>query len=314
MAFSLIKAGGWAFGEILTSAQMDALDADHAAAIDGVGGGTYAPSNPIVVGGDGLSVTGPFACSGPATFTSTVTLGNAESDTITVNGLLVINNDLVIDNDVQLGSGGADAISVDGVATFSNEATFEDGIDVTGGGATIVGNTEVTGTFEVSSDVTVGDDLTVQDDATVHGNFYCSGNVTSEDDTTLGSNASKTLTVNAQLITRLQFSGNGRVGIRALELDDANQTVTVAEANTLLVPAGLGGTRIYKLSNTGAVEGYDWFQVFFLEPNSVRGASVQFRRTDESSLYTLDTTDIWPFLYFLFVGGRWELVYRQHIE
>ncbi len=42
MAFSRIKPAGWAFGEILTSAHLNSLDTDHAKAIDGTGGGTYA--------------------------------------------------------------------------------------------------------------------------------------------------------------------------------------------------------------------------------------------------------------------------------
>lgn len=42
MSFSPVKGGGgWAFGEILRSSEMNTLDADHAKAIDGTGGGTY---------------------------------------------------------------------------------------------------------------------------------------------------------------------------------------------------------------------------------------------------------------------------------
>jgi hypothetical protein len=43
----------------LTAAQMTALDSDHTASINGDGGGTWAPSSTIVVGGAGLQFTMP---------------------------------------------------------------------------------------------------------------------------------------------------------------------------------------------------------------------------------------------------------------
>jgi hypothetical protein len=49
MAFSRIKVANWAFGELLTSAQMNALDTDHSLAIDGTGGGAYAVTAPLTL-------------------------------------------------------------------------------------------------------------------------------------------------------------------------------------------------------------------------------------------------------------------------
>lgn len=51
MSFSPIKPGGWAFGELLTSAHMNALDADHANAIDGLNGGSYELQNDLNIDG-----------------------------------------------------------------------------------------------------------------------------------------------------------------------------------------------------------------------------------------------------------------------
>ena len=47
----LVRANslGWAFLEVLTSAQMNAIDINVTNAIDGDGGGTYAPSSPLDV-------------------------------------------------------------------------------------------------------------------------------------------------------------------------------------------------------------------------------------------------------------------------
>src|SRR5690242_15870493 len=56
MSFARVKLAGWAFGEILTSAQMNALDTDHSNAIDGAGGGDSSPTAVIGIKGKGLSV------------------------------------------------------------------------------------------------------------------------------------------------------------------------------------------------------------------------------------------------------------------
>ncbi len=47
MSFSRSNPLGWALYEVLTSAQMNALDIDHANAIDGADGGTYTPGSPL---------------------------------------------------------------------------------------------------------------------------------------------------------------------------------------------------------------------------------------------------------------------------
>jgi len=54
MSFSRANVLGWALYEVLTSAQMNALDIDHANAIDGAAGGTYNPTNPVIFGADKL--------------------------------------------------------------------------------------------------------------------------------------------------------------------------------------------------------------------------------------------------------------------
>ena len=57
MAFSRILPQGWSVNQKLASAQMNQLDIDHAAAIDGAAGGTYTPSAVISIAGAGLSPT-----------------------------------------------------------------------------------------------------------------------------------------------------------------------------------------------------------------------------------------------------------------
>jgi hypothetical protein len=54
VTFSRVKPLGWAFGEVLTSAQMNALDAILPDALDGADGGEYTPSAVLEIGGEGL--------------------------------------------------------------------------------------------------------------------------------------------------------------------------------------------------------------------------------------------------------------------
>ena len=54
MTFTRVNPLGWALFELLTSAQMNQLDIDHAAAIDGAGGGLYQPTAVIAI--DSLNV------------------------------------------------------------------------------------------------------------------------------------------------------------------------------------------------------------------------------------------------------------------
>jgi|SRR5208337_3400500 len=49
--FSRINPFGWAVNDILTSAQMNALDIDHANAIDGIDGGTYVETAAVTLEG-----------------------------------------------------------------------------------------------------------------------------------------------------------------------------------------------------------------------------------------------------------------------
>lgn len=158
MSFPLIKAGGWAFGEILTSAQMNALDADHANAIDGLNGGLYplmAPihlttlafrsdileatqltvdGNAIVgasgtggldvassvnVGTDGIGVLSAPRVSGPVALDNTLTVAG-----ILTAASLHTTGSATVDGDATLGNSNADTLTVNATSLFDSDATF----------------------------------------------------------------------------------------------------------------------------------------------------------------------------------------------
>lgn len=58
MSFSRAKSAGWAFGELLTSTQMNTIDLNQSRALDGNAGGTYTPSAAVDIGNAGLKLTG----------------------------------------------------------------------------------------------------------------------------------------------------------------------------------------------------------------------------------------------------------------
>lgn len=57
MTISRVKSGGWTEElDSLTAQELDSLDNNLVKAIDGDGGGTYSPTNPIIIGGAGIQI------------------------------------------------------------------------------------------------------------------------------------------------------------------------------------------------------------------------------------------------------------------
>lgn len=68
--FPYIRLPGlWVPTTVLTAEEMAQSDEEHVNSINGDGGGTWAPAAPIIIGGAGLSVTGPLAASNVAQIT-----------------------------------------------------------------------------------------------------------------------------------------------------------------------------------------------------------------------------------------------------
>jgi len=60
VSFTRVNPLGWALFEELTSAQMNALDIDHANALDAVGGGAHVTANPLSVSGAKWTFSNPI--------------------------------------------------------------------------------------------------------------------------------------------------------------------------------------------------------------------------------------------------------------
>ncbi len=115
MSFSLANPTGWTTGDLLTETQINQLDAEHAAAIDGSGGGTYSLSAPLIIN------------------SANVTIGA----NLAVGGTLGVTGSSHFDGSVQLGDGAGDAINIQGTisaaypVTFYDDVTFNDPVSLT---------------------------------------------------------------------------------------------------------------------------------------------------------------------------------------
>ncbi len=263
MSFALVKPGGFAFGERLPSAAMNALDADHANAIDGVAGGTYTPSAPIIIGGSGLQI-------GTLSVTGNSTIGNATGDTLTVEATATINGPWTF-------ASGSAPIFNDG-PTFNNTATFNAGVILGSAAADAI---TVNGTLTVNNDATIGsssgDVLTINASTVFNGpisfedDLVVTGAVELQNDVTLGTNASDLIDVLGRFrlgrVMEFQNAGTGigRVPFRAMTLPDSDDTLSVGDGNIFRIPNNVTGNRTYTLSGTDAVDGD--FMVIYMASN-----------------------------------------------
>lgn len=283
---SLIWPAGLAFGEILTSNDMEALDASQARAIDGVGGGTYAPSATIVINGAGLQV-------------ATLLIGD-----LTVNG------------STQLGNTSGDTLSVTATSTFSSPVTFDD--DVAVNGAIVFTGDLTAGSVTINSDATIGnsasDALTVG--ATTEFNApvtladsLLAGDAQFNGDVQIGNTSGDSLAIVSRLSTALGFTGSGRIPWRLYTglSSSVDSTITVATGNLIRVPHNQTALRTYTVSNSGAQDGD--FMIFyqgFQGSGSNMGDQVNFNFGTFTLHWSAGSSA--NFMIAVFRSGAWEVL------
>lgn len=117
MTLAPVKAGGWDAEEVLTSSQMNVLQATLIKAIDGVGGGTYTLLAGLVLQGalvrilDGLSIEGS-------------TLDVAADAALQVDGTLSMSGLMNLDGSLDVISGGLIDVRVDAELKINNLGAF----------------------------------------------------------------------------------------------------------------------------------------------------------------------------------------------
>lgn len=136
-AFAFTRPGGiWVDDSDVEASELASLDLKSTKALNAAEGGSWAPSSPIILGGSGLRMDGPFSTYGTATLNAGLNV--AAGGAIVHDGLEVIGGNfvctapivtLVATADAQVLAQGnlrlqAATVEVVGPATFSNDATF----------------------------------------------------------------------------------------------------------------------------------------------------------------------------------------------
>lgn len=222
--FAPLKVGGWAFGEILTSAQMNQLNTDFPFALNGRDGGSYAPSSAIVIGGSGLSVTA-FA-----SLSANVELGTNASNTLTVHSVSTFLH-------LVTASGGLDVF--DGIFT---DTLSSSGDIATSGNLSVSGVSHLSGVTCAALTSSAGvlcTALTASSAATVAA-ISCSGTA---------------------LFDGLTTHNGGHIGPRVLRVvtgPDSTYSVgpaTGATHSADVVLSGITSANTYTIDDTGAIDG-----------------------------------------------------------
>ena len=160
--------------------------------INGDLGGTWTPSSQIVIGGSGLSVTGPVHTG------ASTTIGNVNTDTLTINAFGTFVN----------------GWQSNGTSAFHKDVTFDAG---TFGSATVVSDSHVAWTINGT--------FTVATTAQLNGGAAISGN------TVIGG-AATAFTIGLLVVTTfngtVKCSGGGAITSRRHYVGDASYTMTAS--------------------------------------------------------------------------------------
>jgi hypothetical protein len=297
--------------EKLTSAQASAWDAYWPDVIDGAGGGTWAPSTVITIGGSGLNVTGP------TNLTGDVGIGDNAGSQLTIYADTFVNRDIAFiagkdatfngnlivagagQIDVNSGSFTASATLVTfGVqSNFYNNVSFAAGFTVTCESA-LVCTAGIN--VDASSIILTGGSLDCNVPASFSDSVNCSGT------TTFTSAGTVTLDCPVGLTGILTPSGVGRVRRRVTPTADANGTYGAADGQVFRVPA-FAANRTYVLTATGAGEG-DWCHFSAYTLNG--GFDLTINDDGASPMVVMENTvGGIVFTEFVFTSSAWRRTY-----
>lgn len=241
--FTRTKVSGWAFGELLTSVQMNQLDIDHANAIDGAAGGIYTLSAPLEIDGD------------------VVTIG----DGLVVGADVNVAGELDVLGDVEFHS----ALAVSGAISSGGDTSVLGAIHVTGvadlnGPADVAGNAEVHGDTHLWGDCAVDGDLSCNSSTTLNTLQTLGAAVLAS--VTVQGNAILGTTATDQTIVQgiLYPSGQGRILETGVDVTDADSSWSIITYRHLYMSSAIiTGTHTYTL--TGTIQNGD---VFYIQNDS----------------------------------------------
>ena len=221
-----------------TSTFNSALTAKSGATVEAGGltvtaGGLTVSANGISVGSGGITVNdgGLIVNKGAVNLKDSVTLGDASTDTIIINGATelkdiltvakaaTLNNNLTVKGTTTLGDSADDTVTINGKATLVNGATVTTGglkvsaggltvsaggLTISNGGAAITGNSTITGTLTTTKKLTVSSEglvvsaggASIKGTTSVDGTFSVTGTSTFSGNITASGGVTGNLTGN----------------------------------------------------------------------------------------------------------------------
>jgi hypothetical protein len=339
MTTGLTRPGGWAFGELLTSAQVEALDASQARGVDGTGGGTYTPSVKIIINGQGLQVNS-LTVTGTLSLLGNTTIGNAPSDALSVLATSTFSAPVTLN----------DALTANDTVDFFADATVHTSALFTVGGSSSIGN-DSSKNLTVGATSTFNAPITANDNVEVWGDLTCHSATTTNlaGDVTIGLNSTKSLVVESgadfnagatlsalivngesafngatalgsstsdpidvpgtmNLHNALAYSFNGRVPSRPILATDADHSYAVSDGNEVIF-ADLQADRTLTLSKTGAKDGDSWD---IGVPNHGGGTGAKLTISDGQFTVCFIRPFAGAFAYakLRYVSGAWRVLYQ----
>lgn len=221
--FEFTRAGGiWADGSDFLHAEAADLDAKTQKAINGDDGGTWSPSDAIVIGGAGLVLDGPFVSNGGFEVNT-----NAEinGDIVCTGNLNLLGTDNWVNGELTITDG---ALFVEGAT--STESLAVSGASEFSGEVTLAGPVEVT-----AANPSGGRALTVTNGVHIGGAMDVLGIASFGENVVVGSG--KTLTCTGPI----DFIQNGRATSRSTSIaTDENFSVDPAQTQWVMWPFGVG--------------------------------------------------------------------------
>jgi hypothetical protein len=281
--FTRVQALGWGFAATLGSAQMNQLDIDHANAVDGLGGGLYAPVAFVEFGGAGLKASGPFVSTGTAGFTGAVQFlgsavcttsfgftggllsGDAFSD-IRWDGFATFRTGAALIGDAGSSMAWAGTAAFAGTPAFNNGASFAAGAFGFANGFTVSG-----GTVNLNTTTNIG------------GFFNCTAEAV--------------------------FNGSKTIRLRDINGVNADHTYSYSDGDIVDIPTQTA-SHTYRVTNTGVSRGNMMLFTMGSDATSANGNGIILVRD-------IDSTQIGPsiikgtgtnpeWMWIRFDGIKWQ--------
>jgi hypothetical protein len=136
MTFARVWPAGLTFNAPPGSANLTQLDLNASRAVDGYAGGTYAPTSLITIGGDGLSVTGPFNTDTAEVIRVSTSLTILLGATLQLTGNQVVNSGAAVGilsgAFITVSSGGTLTMNAGSTGTFAGTNTLSGATTISG--------------------------------------------------------------------------------------------------------------------------------------------------------------------------------------